>query len=181
MYHVSRDKRSARSAELIYQGVLACLAHKAFDQITVTDLQRATGVARSTFYRCFDNLSDVLCWRCEQCFSEALRDAPPGTRPDEQALIGHYFSYWMTHFDILDLLTRIDRRDILYAAHLKRAEELARDFGSLPGMDGNAARYFLAICTGVTIGVLQAWLDGGKKESAEELLRIVRAQCGRFG
>ena len=60
MYHISKDKRALQSSELIYNGLLECIKKKPFDQISVSDLQKASGVARSTFYRAFDNISDVL-------------------------------------------------------------------------------------------------------------------------
>ncbi|GEM_PF-5850719 len=81
MYHISKDKRAARSAALIYDGLLECMKKKPFDAVTISDLQKASGVARTTFYRAFDNLSDVLYWKCDTCFSEALaadENQPPG-------------------------------------------------------------------------------------------------------
>lgn len=176
MYHISKDRRAAQSAELIYHGLLKCLEKKPFDQITISDIQKESSVARTTFYRCFDNLSDVLYWRCERCFKEVLCDFEPSRFPSELELARHYFSYWMTHSDILALLIQINRQDIIYACHMKNAKALEQSFGALPGLDETDARYFMAIRTGVTISVLKAWLDGGRKETAEELLKIVEKQ-----
>ncbi len=176
MYHISRDKRAAQSAELIYDGLLQCLAHKPFDHITVTDVQRASGVARTTIYRCFDNLSDILYWRCDLCFREALRFGEPNDAPDEWQLIQSFFSYWTEHSDILKLLIDINRQDIIYACHMKNAQALERVYGTLPGLDGTTRRYFMALRTGVTVSMLKAWLDGGRRESAQELIDILRHQ-----
>lgn len=175
MYHISKDKRSKQSADLIYQGLLQCLAKKPFDQITVTDVQRASGVARTTIYRCFDNLSDILYWRCDLCFGEALHSVQ-SEHPNERDLMRGYFSYWMEHSDILKLLVDIDRQDVIYACHLKNAKALEQAHGTLPGLDETNARYFMAIRTGVTISILNAWLDGERKETAEELLAILERQ-----
>lgn len=180
MYHISKDKRAMQSAELIYKGLVQCLAHKAFDAITVTDIQKSSGVARTTFYRCFDDLSDVLYWRCDLCFQQALHVASPTGTPSEQVLIQGYFSYWATHSDILELLINIDRQDIIYTCHMNNAEILAQSYGALPALDEVSSRYFMAIRTGVTIGILKAWLDGGRKESAEELVQIVKNQFKLF-
>lgn len=176
MYHIRNDKRAIQSANLIYRGLLQCLAHKSFDQITVTDVQKASGVARTTIYRCFDNLSDILYWRCDLCFQEALHTVQPTVAPDEHELIRGYFTYWTEHSDILKLLMDINRQDIIYACHMKNAELLAQSYGKLPGLDEINSRYFMAIRTGVTMGVLKAWLDGGRQESAEALLRILKSQ-----
>lgn len=177
MYHISHDKRAEKSAGLIYQGLLDCLRRKPFDQITVTDIQQATGVARTTFYRSFDNLSDVLFWRCDQCFQEALHAAPSSQAPSESTLMQGYFRYWTAHSDILRLLIDINRPDIICACHMKNAQALEASYGALPGLDEKGRRYFMAIRTGVTISVLEAWLDGGRRETPEELVRIIVAQA----
>lgn len=176
MHHVSQDKRTSRSAELIYQGLLQCLSQKPFGQITVTDIQKATGVARTTFYRSFDNLADVLYWRCEECFREALHTGESSAQLNEAALIRSYFAYWMAHGDILKLLIDIDRQDIIYTCHMKQAKALEAACGALPRLDSASKRYFMAIRTGVTISMLQAWLDGGQQETPEELVDILIRQ-----
>ncbi len=176
MYHISHDKCSRQSANLIYHGLLQCLKKKPFDQITVTDVQKASGVARTTVYRCFDNLSDILYWRCDHCFQEALHSVQPLSSPEEWKLLRGFFSYWTTHSDILELLIRINRQDILYACHMKNAKALEQSYGPLPGMNETGARYFMAIRTGMTVSILKAWLDGGQKETAQELVDILRQQ-----
>ncbi len=180
MYHISKDKRSAQSAYLIYTGFKQCLEKKPFEQITVTDVQKASGVARTTIYRCFDNLSDILFWRCDLCFREALNSVAPKEVPDEWKLMRSYFAYWTEHSDILKLLIDINRQDIIYACHMMNAKALEESYGTLPGMDEVSARYFMAIRTGVTVGVLKAWLDGGRKETAEELLQILKRNIMSF-
>lgn len=176
MYHISKDKRAVQSADLIYKGLLQCLEHKSFDQITVTDVQKVSGVARTTIYRCFDNLSDILFWRCDLAFREALHSVHPTDVPSELELMQGYFSYWTEHSDILKLLIEVNRQDIIYACHMKNAELLAQSYGKLPRLDEVCGRYFMAIRTGVTISILKAWLDGGRKESAEELVQILKTQ-----
>lgn len=176
MHHVSGDKRTRRSAELIYQGLLDCLEHKPYDRVTVSDLQKASGVARTTFYRSFDNMSDVLYWKCDLCFREVLSSYAPTEIMDEIDLSRHYFAYWMKHGDILELLFRINRQDIIYACHMKNAEILHQRYAGLPELDTTYGRYYMAVRTGFTIGVLSAWLSGGRKESIEELMEIIQMQ-----
>lgn len=174
MYHISNDKRSKQSAELIYNGLMQCLEKKSFDQITVTDVQKISGVARTTIYRCFDNLSDILYWKCDLCFQEALHTVQVTERPDEMELIYGYFTYWTKHSDILKLLMDMNRQDIIYACHMKNAKVLEVSYGPLTGLNEVDIRYFMAIRTGVTISMLKAWLEGGKKETPEELMKIIK-------
>ena len=176
MYHISNDKRARKSADLIYQGLLTCLKQKNFDQITVTDLQKASGVARTTFYRAFDNISDILYWRCDLCFQEVLGSFTEEQFANETELVYRYFSYWTDHKDILELLMKINRYDIIYACHMNAAAAVQKKFGSAHALQTPHSNYFLAIRTGFTISILTAWLQGGSKESLEEIVAIVNEQ-----
>lgn len=60
MFHVHADKRTQGSAKKISSALTELMRTKNFEQITITDLQRKIGIARTTFYRSFDNLVDVL-------------------------------------------------------------------------------------------------------------------------
>lgn len=176
MYHISKDKRAIQSSELIFKGLLECIKKKPFDQITVSDLQKVSGVARTTFYRAFDNISDVLYWKCDTCFYEVLGNYRPNPFQGELELARHYFEYWINHSDILELLMQIGRQDIIYACHMKNADILQQRFGNLPGINMKHGNYFIAIRTGFTISILTVWLKGGRKESADELVQIIEEQ-----
>lgn len=156
MYHIARDKRAERSAELLYKGLMDCMKKKSFSEITITDLQTASGVARTTFYRAFDNISDILYWKCDICFKTVLESAAPAMFTDEPALALHYFRYWIKHSDILELLIKINRQDIIYACHMKNADALQQRYGKPEGLTIGHGNYFMAIRTGFTISILTA-------------------------
>jgi len=176
MYHINNNKRTKQSAELIYRGLLACMGKKSFDEITISDLQRASSVARSTFYRSFDNISDVLYWKCDVCFQEVLGSYRPDVFLGEYDLARHYFRYWLDHSEILELLIEINRQDIIYACHMSNAKLLHDRYGDIPGLPVAHENYFMAIRTGFTISVLTAWFNGGRIESPDEIIEIIREQ-----
>lgn len=181
MHHVPADKRAQRSAELIYDALRACLEEKSFDRITVSDLQRASGVARTTFYRAFDDVSDVLSWKCEACFDEALSGFTPLDFMNESELAERFFAYWTEHSDILELLKRVDRPDIIFAAHMRSAEALQARFGKLPGVTETQGKYFMTIRSGILMSVLGTWMQSGRRESPKELMEMVRLQIAMLG
>lgn len=180
MYHIPNDKRARQSSELIFDGLLRCMQRKAFDSISISDLQRESGVARSTFYRLFDHPSDVLYWKCDVCFREVLSPDAQEAWGNELAFAEHYFAYWLKHSEILELLLDIHRPDVIYACHMKNAEALQESCGKLEGINERNGRYFMAIRTGFTISILTVWLKGGKKETLEEILQIIREQLVRL-
>ena len=74
MYHIKNDKRAQASSELICAGLLACMKEKPFARITITDVQHASTVSRSTFYRNFDCLEDVLALLCDRGFQAVFTE-----------------------------------------------------------------------------------------------------------
>lgn len=72
MYHIKEDKRAQASVELICGGLKRCLKEKSFESVTISDIQRVSGVSRSTFYRNFDRMEDVLALMCDRVFEEAF-------------------------------------------------------------------------------------------------------------
>lgn len=72
MYHIKEDKRAKASVELICDGLKRCLKEKSFESVTISDIQRVSGVSRSTFYRNFDRIEDVLALMCDRVFEEAF-------------------------------------------------------------------------------------------------------------
>lgn len=173
MYHIRDDKRTRRSARAICDGLMACLGRKPLDQVTVSDVQRESGVARTTFYRSFDNVSDVLAWRCDECFREVLGSMDPRAFRNERELARRYFSYWMEHGDILELLVRANRYDIIYASHRRVGDELRSRYGDVEGLDERHGDYFMAVRTGFTLSILVTWAEHGRSESVDELMRVI--------
>lgn len=103
MYHIKHDKRAESSVELICTAVLELLETKPLGEITISDVQRRSTVSRSTFYRNFDSLEDVLALLCDRGFDEiaAGSGAPVYIR---------VFHYWFNNAAVLEALVRTGRR-----------------------------------------------------------------------
>ena len=95
MYHVGNSKRSYDCANLIYEGIRQISETKSIDNITITDIQKAVGVARSSFYRSFDNINDVLDWKVNvfyQVFIEKhMNIYKPKSHSDMTILLLQYY------------------------------------------------------------------------------------------
>lgn len=72
MYHIKEDKRAKASVELICDGLKRCLKEKSFESVTISDIQRVSGVSRSTFYR---TLTAATC--CTQACAAARAVCAP--------------------------------------------------------------------------------------------------------
>ncbi len=164
MYHIKQDKRARASVELICAGLRQCLKEKSFESITISDIQRVSGVSRSTFYRNFDRIEDVLALMCDRVFEEAFT---AGYANISEAV----FRTWFRHADMVETVVSIGRSDMLYSS-LRRCSDSLR--ASLTGF-GDAALfdYLVSIISSAMMGIMVTWIEHGKRESEEELKNMV--------
>ena len=178
MFHVKQEKRALASANLIYEGLCQCMERKEFAQISIQDVQTASTVSRSTFYRHFDSLTDVLYWRCNQLFQQMFSDFQLSTADDPYHFTHHLLQYWTTHTQILEQLLQIQRADLFYRCHMDNLP-LFQQTATPSTLPAQYQDYFMALRTGILLGVLTTWLKNGKQESVEELLNILKL-CTQF-
>ena len=164
MYHIKEDKRARASVKLICDGLRRCLKEKSFESITISDIQRVSGVSRSTFYRNFDRMEDVLALMCDGVFEEALAS-------DYANISEAVFRTWFRHADMIEAVVGIGRGDMLYAS-LRRCWEKLRPDIPVPG--GSAMLdYFVSIIASSMMGIMITWVERGKKENEEELKGMI--------
>ncbi len=164
MYHIKPDKRAQTSVELICGGLRQCLKEKSFESITISDIQRVSGVSRSTFYRNFDRIEDVLALMCDRVFEEAFT---AGYANISEAV----FRTWFRHADMVETVVCIGRSDMLYSSLRRCADSLRgslADFGDAALFD-----YLVSIISSAMMGIMVTWVERGKRESEEELKNTV--------
>lgn len=164
MYHIKEDKRAKASVELICDGLKRCLKEKSFESVTISDIQHVSGVSRSTFYRNFDRMEDVLALMCDRVFEEAFAS-------DYSNISEAVFRTWFRHADMIEAVVGIGRGDMLYAS-LRRCTSRMRS--GLPEW-GDAAPldYLASIIASSMMGIMITWVERGKKESEEELKGVI--------
>ena len=169
MYHIKPDKRSKTSAVMLYDALIACLKDKPFDKISITDIVTRATTSRSTFYRNFDEKTDILCWKCDQRFEEVLRGYVAEGCKNDLGLLEYIFGYWQNHAEVLEILLNIRRIDIIYDSFFRKSPIVTDFLRQHMALPKEQESYFTSIRMGVFIGVIQAWIQGGKKETAHEL------------
>lgn len=182
MFHGKDDIRVLRSAELLYQGLMKNLRVKPLQSVTVFDVSKASTVSRATFYRSFDDISDVLAWKCDREFHDMLTTFIE-SEPDlnkSNVLLTYVLRHWMQpeRLELLEQLMNNNRLDIVYAGFVNNAT-IVLDYlheHDIP-MDADDYVYFISLKAGVFVGIMKAWITTGKRESAEEVADIV---CRQF-
>lgn len=182
MFHVHSDQRTRHSATKIAQSLNDLIEAKDFADITITDIQRKTGVARTTFYRSFDNLSDVLEWECDQQLSQIFNRYHGLTKfPNEQKILHDYLVYWTQHSQLLAILIKIQRMDIIYKYQYRYAEKMVAEYGPIDRFSKIPLNYFLAVRTSFILSIILTWVDNGQIESVSQLQAIAEAQAHQLG
>lgn len=164
MYHIKEDKRAKASVELICDGLKRCLKEKSFESVTISDIQRVSGVSRSTFYRNFDRIEDVLALMCDRVFVEAFLS-------DYANISEAVFRTWFRHQELIETIVGIDRGDMLYASLRRCSEKLRPDIPALG--DSAPLDYLASIIASSMMGIMITWVERGKKESEEELKGVI--------
>ena len=163
MYHIKEDKRAKASVELICDGLKRCLKEKSFESVTISDIQRVSGVSRSTFYRNFDRIEDVLALMCDRVFEEAFLS-------DYANISEAVFRTWFRHQELIETIVGIDRGDMLYAS-LRRCTSRMRS--GLPESGDAALLDYLASIIASSMSIMITWVERGKNESEEELKGMI--------
>ena len=129
MYHVGTNKRSHDSAELIYYGVAICSQNKPLEYVTISDVQRVTGIARTTFYRSFDNVLDVLEWKCDQYYQSFLASCPADVIEglSLRQLTQSILSYMNDNPELPIFLIAQDRIPMLFERYHRLVDDLEMD------------------------------------------------------
>lgn len=180
MYHIKDDKRAQRSAQLIGEGLLELLRTKKFDQITVTELQRASGVGRATFYRLFDNTADVLAYLCDGVTQRILeRQRALAGRPARETVV-FFLNEWIQNETLLQAVFDSRHVGALYNAMRTLAEQGGPYFFPGERMEPAQLEYLVDIASTALIGGLSAWVRRGKTETAEDVYARVEAAADAF-
>lgn len=159
MYHIPSDKRAQRSAEALCKGLLDCLEHKSYTDVTVQDLSEASGVSRATFYRLFDNIADVLMWKCDGIMTRMLEQIKRNEGNDMTSVLEEFVAVWITNRTLLEALIRSDRTQILHEVHEKHTQEIKDIFLSGSGANDLQAEYLSSILAAIIPAVFRVWVQ----------------------
>lgn len=172
MYRINDNKRIQRSASLIKDALLTCLQEKDFKEITVSDIQRISGVSRATFYRIFDNTSDVLTYHCHCLLNNIMDQAETLFFHEHKDFLLFLFQELINHHLFLETVFRSGCEDILLNALLNSSMQRHTQ-RAYPQANEKEMDYMINGICGFLVGILRTWIKHGKQENPEELYDIM--------
>ena len=173
MYHIKKDKRAYKSAALICEGLADALAAKPYNEISITDVCEANAIARTTFYRLFDTLDDVLMYQFDALFEESIRTyAEVGQA--QQSFAKTIIDAAMKNRALISAIVSSGRSD-LFSRSTKAKEDAILQQMNLQ-MNERDRLYCTEILTQLCFAVLGTWVNTGCRESAHELYEIMKRE-----
>lgn len=170
MYHIKKDKRMLKSAVLICDGLTELLKTKSYAEISITDVCDSKGIARTTFYRLFDTLDDVLLYQFDSIFEESIRQYSDAKKPYTEVLL----QFAMHNQVLITTIINIGRNDLFdFPARAKQG-------AIIQNLDLNISetdwQYCSSILNYLLYGVLSTWVKNGCVETAEQLYKILKRE-----
>jgi hypothetical protein len=181
MFHLRNDIRAERSAKMLYDGLMEVMREKPLKQVHVSDICSVSTVSRATFYRNFDEVLDLLYWKCNQNFHEVLTSFTQ-SNPDltkEDVLLHHVLKYWLTeeHIQLLTTIMDEGRLDIIYNSFVNNADIIMgflKEHGIV--IDAEDYIYFISVRAGYFVGIIRGWMENGRKQTPDEITQIISRQ-----
>lgn len=167
--NTKNNKRRRDSQEKIEKAFIELLQTRQIKEITVSDLVKATGLNRSTFYAnyidIFD-LADKTREKLEREFSNLFADYDYfNERTGAEKMFAHikenqifYKTYFKLCYDEMHLISIYDAR--------RAAQE---------HMDSNI-KYHIEFFRNGLNAIIKLWLAGGCQESPEEMAQVLKAE-----
>ncbi len=173
MYHIKNDQRSIRSCEMLYEGLAELMREQPFNSIKVKDLVEVAKVGRTTFYRNFDEIEDILRLRSDQIFEGLIAYFGAyiqiNGHESPTALLKPLLRYFYLNSEIIELLMIANRLDIAQASFRRVLEPFTSLREKIYGAEAEYVDYVLTIRIGMAVNILVHWIETGKKQAPDEL------------
>ena len=156
----------------IMNAVMFLMGEKNYMDITVTEIIGKAGVARASFYRNFNSISDVIDAIVKEVTDEIVEDIFPvlsGT--DERAwrefLFHHFYHFSGMKSDMQKIVP--ENMSVIFTRMTDQIRQRERDLpqGTLQEKYQATAKW------GLINNILQKWIDTGAKETPEEVINYI--------
>ncbi|MFJ7362792.1 TetR/AcrR family transcriptional regulator [Peribacillus frigoritolerans] len=189
MREINMDLRVIRTKNSIRNALVELIEEKGFEAITVKDITMKAKINRGTFYAHYQDKFDLMT-KCQEEIMQEMSNIAKQNLPDVIAELGtdspinKPFTVFVSIFEYLNVNSEFmkavlgPKGDLSFQTKIKdfmlktlfennqnsilKAENLL-----VPG------HFLISYIASAHIGVIQQWLDSGRKESPQEMARIL--------
>lgn len=172
MYHICTGKKTETTIKLLMDALVDLSEYRLLSEIHISDLLKKSTVSRSTFYRNFDRIEDIIHYQINFVahalyvdFNEMHKDS----EPKDKDLISHFYYYWRKEEKLLKVIEKNSRVDILITALRSNIDIFSKVY--LPEVDcGSVAyMYWANSCCGMLAQSLVQWVQRDMQDSPEQV------------
>lgn len=173
MYHISNDPRCVKSCLLIRQTLLDILKENGnnLEGVSISDVTDRSTVSRSTFYRHFDTLNDVLIWTSNQEVESAV-DSTPLFNNNYWLFCENFFAYWVAHSDFLETLVGVGHAEYFLISLEKFLGKISKKLFEGSSLSASQQGYMVTVWSAIVWSILKRWVLEGKRETSGSLADI---------
>jgi AcrR family transcriptional regulator len=171
MYHIKQDQRSLLSAKMLQDGLSGCLSVRKYTDISISELCDTAHVSRTTFYRLFDSIDDLLQYTLDTLAQKAISQLNTGEAIPATNFLPRLFDFIKENMKLYETVIMSKRTDIMTSALHKIATKVV-----YPEIQGDFSEsekdYLAALLISAAITMNQVNLSHGRKDTPEDLLKI---------
>lgn len=172
MYHISKDARANRSAEMVCNGLEACLKEKPLSEIRVSNIYERAGVSRATFYRLFDNVNDVFAYTCDKIRTDIMESVKTLSFPNKREQVLYGIKRWLAHEPLMKALVDNNLYAIFFDSHMRNADTLKQLY-SIPTEEEFPFECFASILASLTYAALSFYFRRRDTLTIEDVYRTL--------
>ncbi|MFY0804435.1 TetR/AcrR family transcriptional regulator [Peribacillus frigoritolerans] len=189
MREMNMDLRVIRTKNAIRTALVELIEEKGFETITVKDITTKAKINRGTFYAHYQDKFDLMT-KCQEEIMQGMSDIAKQNIPDVIAELGtdsplnKPFTVFVSIFEYLNVNSEFMKAALGPKGDLSFQTKI-KDFmlKTLFENDQNAlikeenllvpGHFLISYIASAHIGVIQQWLDSERKESPQEMARIL--------
>lgn len=180
MYRIKNDKRSIQSSEWIYVALEELMKEKEYTEITVTDIVNKANIGRTTFYRNFDTVDDVLRMKLDEKFkglTEYLTEYYKPILTDAQPVfLKPFLRYWYINSNIIEMIIKANKTEIIKDALKNLLITYKHLFENSSNKSFSNVNFLIELKVSVVVNVLEEWIKTDKSLPPDELAEIIIAE-----
>lgn len=178
MYRIGNDKRKTQSAKLVCKGLEELMRTHDYNDITVTSIVNASGVGRATFYRLFDDKSDVVLYQMESVLTELIWRVEPHTHSNE--IIELLFEILFSQKELFFALIKANLYGEFQTRIARILTEKLRFVKEKIGLDDRSWQYFIQIRTAMLLTALRVAITQFSEDKPLDILETLNKLFGRL-
>lgn len=164
------NQRVVISKRMLKDALLSLLKEKRLMDITIKELCDRSGINRSTFYRHYDNVSELLDEIIDDIASLVIATSNASLN-DPGNTISYLNSVLMFFRDHVEYDPLISSENFTMDILAKKIEE--EMIRSLPIKNSRHQRYLVRYLMSGSYGIIKSWIVSGRKEDVKEISDMI--------